>query len=262
MKRRSFTLVELLVVVSIIALLISILLPSLKKARHQSKATVCLSNMRGLEIAHWTYMTEYNGWFVNAGLPHGGFLVTDDRVAWIRTLQKSYGNTLLARSPLDTSPHWGPYPAGQAIPGVAPDKRRQTSYGVNNFLTDVSQNGLNPYGPPPSGISPADWPGGDGSAYARLDQIRRPAAVVHFLIMAYEGTYAGADHPHVELWVEDPNPAKAAAKQIQTNAYGGPKEKPESLGHYGFLDAHAERQAFREVFQSIKLNRFDPKVAR
>jgi prepilin-type N-terminal cleavage/methylation domain-containing protein len=58
---RGFTLVELLVVVSIIALLISILLPSLKKAREQAKGTVCLSNLRALGQGIMLYATEYDG---------------------------------------------------------------------------------------------------------------------------------------------------------------------------------------------------------
>ncbi len=54
-KRNAFTLVELLVVVSIIALLISILLPSLKKAREQAKVAVCMSNVKGISSASLTY---------------------------------------------------------------------------------------------------------------------------------------------------------------------------------------------------------------
>jgi len=57
----AFTLVELLVVVSIIALLISILLPSLRRAREQAKDVLCKSNMHQIGIAFTMYGEKFDG---------------------------------------------------------------------------------------------------------------------------------------------------------------------------------------------------------
>jgi len=57
----AFTLVELLVVISIIALLIAILLPSLRRARDQAKDVVCKSNLKQLGLTVAYYTEDHNG---------------------------------------------------------------------------------------------------------------------------------------------------------------------------------------------------------
>ena len=59
-KTKGFTIIELLVVVSIIALLIGILLPAIGKARDQAKLTQSKANLKNLSAAHATYAAEWN----------------------------------------------------------------------------------------------------------------------------------------------------------------------------------------------------------
>jgi prepilin-type N-terminal cleavage/methylation domain-containing protein/prepilin-type processing-associated H-X9-DG protein len=70
--RHAFTLVELLVVIGIIALLISILLPSLNAAREQANSIKCLSNLRQIGNAQMMYVQENKGRLLPADLTDAG----------------------------------------------------------------------------------------------------------------------------------------------------------------------------------------------
>jgi prepilin-type processing-associated H-X9-DG protein len=65
MKRLAFTLVELLVVIATIALLMAILLPSLRSSKQQAEAVLCSSNIKQLLCGLFSYETE------NQTLPYG-----------------------------------------------------------------------------------------------------------------------------------------------------------------------------------------------
>jgi len=243
MKRAcAFTLVELLIVIAVIAILMGILMPVLQTSRLSASRIKCLANMRNMETAHWMYMTDWEGRLVDVGLAHGG-AHAKERAAWINTLQPYYKDKLLHRCPVDRSPHWPIEEGGRGIP-VPPttDQFRKTSYGINNYLTAVTPE----------------------KQYRKLSDIPRPSGTVHFLIMAFEGQFAGADHPHVETWYvpgQADSPPVKAAKQIQTNAHGGKSQSWQARSNYGFLDGHAEARIFRDVYTNCQHNSFDPEVA-
>ena len=76
--RRGFTLVELLVVIGIIAVLVSLLLPALNKAREAANRAYCLSNLRQINTMHRIYATMYKDvcptvGFDSAGAPGASF---------------------------------------------------------------------------------------------------------------------------------------------------------------------------------------------
>ena len=81
-RLRAFTLVELLVVIGIIALLIAMLLPALRKAKDQSVRIDCASNLRQWGQALAAYGAQHQGFFPNN--------LTGQHLSWISPEMKDF----------------------------------------------------------------------------------------------------------------------------------------------------------------------------
>jgi prepilin-type N-terminal cleavage/methylation domain-containing protein/prepilin-type processing-associated H-X9-DG protein len=133
-KFKAFTLVELLVVIGIIALLISILLPALSKARDQANTVKCQSNLRAIGQGIGQYIVDYRGVFPPSNFYNGHPFVLN--VA---------SGVQLPSAPIAGYVHWSSFLYGRkdlmnTAPG-APNSVFQSTIGWEMFQCPALQNG-------------------------------------------------------------------------------------------------------------------------
>ena len=126
-KRRGFTLIELLVVIAVIALLISILLPSIAGARETTKTVVCGSNLRQLAVGSLTYSNDQKGYYCSGNFDNRVLSSTGagpfNKVGWVADMVNGeYGKpgaALCPSSPSRSSENLNPGRIGTSSTGYA-----------------------------------------------------------------------------------------------------------------------------------------------
>jgi len=146
-KRHGFTLIELLVVIAIIALLTSILMPSLQRVRQQAKSVACLSMLKQWGNFFMMYANENNGYFME------GFAGTEGRGhnRWCKALGLYYKyDTKMTCCPNATRPWYdengnptgleGTFVGGESAwgyyAGIAGEESLKGSYGINGWCNN------------------------------------------------------------------------------------------------------------------------------
>ena len=186
MKRhiyKGFTIVELLVVVSIIALLIGILLPAIGKARDKARTTTSVSNLRQLAIAHNAYAGDWE----------------DSQLSLCRYNISAYGsvdNYSDAIGMIDNDHHMG-HPPQIAGWGVSPED---------------GSTGMYSYWPSASGyqwsVEPIGFPGGagvEGFGWFRYPNVKQLSTYVNNKY--YDKVFYAPKDPNwetIELCIDNP----------------------------------------------------------
>ena len=211
---------------AIIALLIAMLLPSLQRARAQTKTMRCMNNCKEIGLAVELYGQNNFGRFPLSG-GHGG--VADPQTWWFNVLARADVNTsLLYRCPTDPAENFVDWEKVD-WEGVDDEfltklqEKRWGSYALNYLMAKEP----NPY-------------------CHRLSRIKKPTHTI-FIAEAAD-TLAGVDHVHPERFLLMPPERQVAIERHLGKAC------------YLFVDGHVDTLTLADTWEPGKRNLWDPKT--
>ena len=230
----AFTLIELLVVIAIIAILASLLLPALSKAKSTATGAVCQSNQKQIGLAWYMYQDEndgnmssatYEGRLLIGGMffpvdwpwPPAGITNNEQALAYIKER-------------LELGPLW-PYASSHDVYNCPGDGRTKLQWGKGwTFDTYARAGGLNNTGN-------SGWSDGSRLHITKFSQIINPSDKYVFVEEGtkYAGGHGGANlgpwalNPETKQWID---PVAVWHNDAST---------------FSFADGHAESHRWLEV---------------
>ncbi len=223
MKNR-FTLIELLIVIAIIAILASLLLPALNKARDKAKAAQCTSNQKQTMLGQVQYANDYQGRMVVMA-PYGAsyelwtcMLTREASNTGLLPLGNGYLTSKTIRCPATVAPpgfdrFWGNYGfyKGQSF---SSDNRAEKS---GDFMYYVDA---------------------EGKSFYLTQRMKSPAAIV--LLADTVASGVGAKQGN-SIWYWNPNGA------VESTNAAGVSRVHNDRANVGFGDGHVGARAAREL---------------
>jgi prepilin-type N-terminal cleavage/methylation domain-containing protein/prepilin-type processing-associated H-X9-DG protein len=206
MLRRGFTLVELLVVIAIIAILASLLLPALGRAKARAHGAVCLNHLRQWGLATHLYAADHDDLLVPEGQPNPSDTATN--TGWYIQLPRLLGLTPYHAMAWRTNAAADP---GRTLWLCPANRRRSNGRNLFHYCFNERLDGT-----------------GEHEQVTRLAGIGRPAQTVElfdsknlpavgFWNFVHTNLHGGgahllfldahvARHPHADLWQPDGRP--------------------------------------------------------
>ncbi|MHB1158656.1 MAG: type II secretion system protein [Phycisphaerales bacterium] len=232
----GFTLVELLVVVSIIALLIALLLPALGKARDAARMTRCMSQMHQQAVALAGYAVENNGYLPAPYKPDTTPATLYQKCSWAYAIwdytQSGVfaftGNDLQGNEGLDRNIFHCPVTKTMQLATPTPPLVSAVNTNVMSYAMNMTPSAIQN-----SNIAGQQFP-------YRLERITHPASAVNIL----ESSFG---------WVD-------------ANAFNlswGAGLIPHGGGANGaFYDGHLEHRSLNDIplYDGVYVNYYDPKL--
>ena len=214
---KKFTLMELLIVIAIIGILLTLLLPSLSKAKYEAKTVLCLNNQRQLSLGNLSFTKDHNGGIVKTTYPR-----LNTYIGWEYALKPYLGKDYISKRNSGNSPggialcpayedlsfqyvkpgasvEQSPAYGNDSNGGVSRGSKDYLSYGINQFLSNMKMNDT---GYPGNGTDAAgSWFSTYGKSYVRLMEIEHPGETMLFIetyntskLTKFEDAYFNPNH--------------------------------------------------------------------